>query len=258
MSGAGAPVETRAWHVVAASVAGSRHVRQGRPCEDRYIAEQLGPALLVAVADGAGSAPFAGEGASTASQAALGALRETLAAGSFVGEETLRLVGEAIRAARAALEAEAATRSAPAADFATTLIVAVALPTFVAAGQVGDGCVIAGLDGRLEQLTAPDKGEYANETAFLTSKDFELNLQLKLTHGTVTALAARTDGLDYALHQPGRTEFLPWYEDVFSFARESGGAREASDQFGDYLASERVRSQTDDDVTVVVGVLAEG
>lgn len=67
------------WRVLAESVTGAGHRRTGVPCQDAHASVALpgvaltGGALVAAVADGAGSVPFGGDGARLASQAAVAA-----------------------------------------------------------------------------------------------------------------------------------------------------------------------------------------
>src|SRR3954468_16016063 len=64
------------WRALGASVAGAGHRARGIGCEDASSVEVLDDGtLLVAVADGAGSAPRASEGSTRAVAAAMDALR---------------------------------------------------------------------------------------------------------------------------------------------------------------------------------------
>ncbi len=56
-------------------------------------------------------------------------------------------------------------------DFATTLTCLAATPEQLIVGQLGDGAVVArGADGILDTVTTLQRGEYANETYFLTQE----------------------------------------------------------------------------------------
>src|SRR4051794_1156891 len=98
------------WRALAASVTGSGHRARGIGCEDASAVEVLDDGtLLIAVADGAGSAPRASEGSTRAVAAAMAALR------SGAGVEVV------VEGARASLEpVSAGDRMA---DLATTLLV---------------------------------------------------------------------------------------------------------------------------------------
>ena len=64
-----------AWHIVAARATGTGHRNSGKDCEDYHKTESLpGNIHVLAVADGAGSAARAAEGARIAVQTALDAV----------------------------------------------------------------------------------------------------------------------------------------------------------------------------------------
>ena len=148
------------WRVTSASVCGVGHVRGGKPNQDSHgwaIADD-GSVLAIVVADGAGSASLAEVGAQVAAHAAL----VSLASGASADPEGwTQCLQSALQAALNAVEAESASREVQSRDLATTLILALAGPSGVAAAQIGDGAVVVGDGpGGLVSLTAPRSGEY--------------------------------------------------------------------------------------------------
>ncbi len=94
------------WRVVGASITGSSHQRFGEPCQDA-AGWALGPerSLIVAVADGAGSAKLGGEGARLAISTAIDHLTGRRSLGS--GESHEKDLIAALERARSALASEA-------------------------------------------------------------------------------------------------------------------------------------------------------
>jgi serine/threonine protein phosphatase PrpC len=64
------------WQALGASVKGGAHEKQGLSCQDAYYwwFHRRGRGLLIAVADGAGSAPKADKGARRATKGEVGVL----------------------------------------------------------------------------------------------------------------------------------------------------------------------------------------
>src|SRR5690349_12307026 len=99
------------WQLAAAQKRGSRHEAIGTNCEDAYHVVQPAPGLLViAIADGAGSAKFAEIGANVAVQ---NSAVQVCAGWEQVGDTPddptiLRLLQEGMSAARSAVQAQAA------------------------------------------------------------------------------------------------------------------------------------------------------
>src|SRR5579862_696860 len=110
------------WKVVAASVIGVSHEKVMLPCQDAHRWLVLpGGLLLVAMADGAGSAALADVGAAVAVEAAIGRLAELVVALPWLKSEDG--LSDVLRAGRAAVEAEAERRAAELRYLACTLIV---------------------------------------------------------------------------------------------------------------------------------------
>src|SRR5438270_66790 len=134
--------------VLAATRVGGSHEAVGVPCQDAYAwAEAGGGVLVIAVADGLGTAPRSDEGAAIAVEAAVnGAL-----------------------AARAALEAHAEECAVALSDLASTLVFVAVKEGTVCVAQVGDGAVVAEVAEGLALVSGPDHGEYVNEVVPLTA-----------------------------------------------------------------------------------------
>lgn len=250
------------WRVAAASVRGAAHEKTGLPCQDAHhwcaLSETV---LLVAVADGAGSAPLAEIGASKAVRAAVDSVQRKLGmapAPSRMAEvDWASLLTATLIEAKAAVEAEANHRSLPPADFASTLIVAIAGLDFVAAVQIGDGAVIAAeSSGSLTCVTRPPAGEYLNETTFLTSASALDSARPIVWRGTLKHLAVISDGLQMAaLKMPAAEPHPGFFKPLFGFLEQQADLPEAQSALASFLASPRLRERTDDDITLLLGTL---
>jgi hypothetical protein len=208
--------------------------------------------LVAAVADGAGSAPLAEHGSRLAADAALAHLR---AAGPDPsGDAWQDALRGALEAARRAVHEGAAAHGTAPRDLATTLIVAVASAGAACAAQVGDGAaLVRTADGALHPLTAAVRGEYANETVFLTSPGAVEGAQLARVLGDVAGFAALTDGLQ-GLALQGGAPHAPFFVPLFHFAAEPLPAAEAQAGLDAFLTGPRVTARADDDLTLLLAV----
>jgi hypothetical protein len=245
--------------VIAASVRGASHERVGQPCQDAHAAAVLsGDILVAAVADGAGSAAFAGEAATLAAQRAVETVQGWEREPPYEDGERRVSLCAALREARLALERAAEARSVSLREFATTLIVLIATRECAAAAQVGDGAAIVGAaDGSLHTLTAPQCGEYINETTFLTAPDALETAQCAVWRGTATHLALLTDGLQrLALKMPEGAPHAPFFAPLFRFVSEATDETQANAQLQAFLRSPRITERADDDLTLLLASLA--
>ncbi len=260
LSAAAAPgaVAAPGWRVAAASVQGVAHLRAGVPCQDAHRWSALpGGRLVAAVADGAGSAPLAETGARIAADALVDSVRDALAADPDADVGTVLERG--FHAALEAVIEEAAGRGADPSDLATTLAAAIAGPERAVAAQVGDGAVVVrGRDGVLHVAgVAAPRGEYLNETVFLTSPGALEPLRAAALEAAPSHLALLTDGLQLlALRMPGFTPHAPFFEPLFRFAAEEADPERASGRLRAYLAGPRISERADDDLTLLLAALA--
>lgn len=250
------------WSVKAASVAGAGHRQNGLPCQDAHHWRQLpGGVLVAAIADGAGSAFQAELGARVASAAAVAWLCEKPRAFPKPGrlEQWQELLGQGLQAAGAAVAAEAVGQSVDMSELATTLILLVAAPDYVAAAQVGDGAVVVAQDDEnLIALTLPQRGEYCNETLFLHSEAAIDQAQISVWEGAPHGVAMLTDGLQMlALNWREGVPHRPFFAPLWKFARETIDDAAAESQLVAFLQSPRIASRTDDDLTLLLASLRD-
>jgi len=249
------------WRVVAASICGKSHEKLGQLCQDAHHWEILPEGVLIAaVADGAGSAVLGKVGAIVATQTAVETIRSNKAMLQSSEDEASwqLLLTNALAAAKTSVEAEAVACQMTARDLATTLIIVIATPKLIAAAQIGDGVAVMGdRQGNLIALTAPQRGEYANETTFLVSPNAMDIAQVTLWRGATANIAILSDGLQMlALEMSEGTPHAPFFAPLFHFLGEVKDEAEAKEQLVNLLRSERVAKFTDDDLTLLLATLA--
>ncbi|MBI5652228.1 MAG: protein phosphatase 2C domain-containing protein [Chloroflexi bacterium] len=243
------------WRVVGAAVPGTAHRARNLGCQDAFAYRVLPQgALVIAVADGAGSAERAADGARGAVEQARAFLETTLTDHAPADDAAWRaLMRDAFRAARDALTQLGATAQLPVRAFATTLTCAILVADRLIVAQLGDGAVIAQTARGAYVLAAtPQRGEYANEAYLLSMPGALDQIVVTLSDQPLDALAVMTDGLlRLALQLPGYAPFPKFFEPLFAFAAEAQNAN-ASAELAAFLDSERVCARTDDDKTLVL------
>jgi Protein phosphatase 2C len=257
---ASSPSGTGNWQFAAAQQCGSSHEATGGVCEDAYSVRMPTPDLLViAVADGAGSAQHAQAGATAASERGAAQLCARLeSAGATMDDLTLEeILREAMGAALEAVQGEAVLRQVSDRELATTLILVIAHREFIAATQIGDGAaVLADASGEILSLTVPTPGEYINEVVFLTSADAIQTAQVKIRRGRANRVAVFTDGLQMlGLEWPEFVPHEPFFTPLFDFIAGATDEVRATKELETFLSSEKIAALTDDDQTLVLAAL---
>jgi Protein phosphatase 2C len=218
------------WRVAGASVRGTSHIEFDIPCQD-YCSYQRLPigsssGLIIAIADGAGSARFSETGA------------------RVVVDHLLKIIDQS--------EATALQQGEELREFGCTILFALVgeLASFFV--QIGDGAWIVKRNDQYLAATWPSDGEYVNETTFLTSPNWAESIRCQLIDN-VSAVAGFTDGLQrLALQLDNQTVYAPFFDPLFSVLRTSEDDSSLISPLMEFLASERVSDRTDDDKTLVL------
>ncbi|MEN9918572.1 MAG: hypothetical protein RL662_1008 [Bacteroidota bacterium] len=214
--------------MVAASQRGRSHAHEGNARDDDFRLAQLceGNWYIMAVADGAGSAKYARQGANIACNTVSEICQTQLskynkevdelikdfdkersdAKRKKLGDALYNIIGSAVFKAYKNIEKEAADSGSQVKDYATTFLVSIAkkfrFGWFIATFWVGDGGI--GIyhkeTGYLKIMGEPDGGEFAGQTRFLTMPEVmqpaEIYKRLRFEIvDDFTALILMTDGV---------------------------------------------------------------
>lgn len=257
MSAATPPETAPQWRVLSASVRGTSHVRTGLPCQDSvYHCLAANGALIAAVADGAGSAPLSDIGSSIAARESVETARTSmLHTSADISESYLKATLKAsVLVARSSVQAEARARGGSVRDFATTLLLVICAPDVIGAAQIGDGAVVVSDEsGGYSPFTTPQRGEYANETVFLVSRNALDSMQLKAETASPARVAMFSDGLqNLVLDLATNAPHAPFFSPVFQWLESQPDPPESNSALEGLLTSPRVTQRTDDDVTLLL------
>jgi hypothetical protein len=235
------------WKIIGATVTGTSHRDAGTDCQDAAGWRSESGIACLAVADGAGSRPLSAAGSALAVERALLAAAECA---DPLGP--LAWIRAAFDDAHEHIAALAASAGHAADDYATTLALAVITDTAVAVGQVGDSIAVVGGPDSYRAVDPEVKGEYVNETFFITQHDWLDHLRVTvMPAAAVSSIALSTDGLRYKILANPVTgiPFDPFFDDLVSYAR---GAEADSESVVRFLAS--LDDQTGDDKSLVTAV----
>jgi Protein phosphatase 2C len=224
-------------------------------CQDHsayaVVGGPQGAALVIAVADGAGSAPASFHGAKTAVECALAYFTAAVADGRALDADE---VARCFAAVREDVLAVAAEYEHAARDYSSTLLTVVATEEKTLIGQIGDGAVVLD-DGTLRVATWPQQGEYANTTHFVVQDDAMEQL-VTVEAGGARRIAVFSDGLQaLALQYDTQTPYEPFFAPFFEYLEASPkDDAEVEDELRAYLESGSVNARTDDDKSLVLAV----
>lgn len=179
-----------------AACRGTYHIQSDLPCQDSAGGRKWGDFAAVVLADGAGSCPYAQQGAMTAVETTLKLLEEKGA--DWICGETGPIPCAVISAC---LESFAQNPYEPQEQACTLLFCLTHADGRYVCGHLGDGYVFRISGETACVLSAPENGESLNETVFVTSPKAEEHF--RLTRGVLQrgeAILLCSDGAGEALY----------------------------------------------------------
>jgi Protein phosphatase 2C len=207
------------------------------------------PGMMIAIADGAGSARLSQIGARVAVDHLLKIIPSTVANILDLNSDVAR---QWLKETRGQLEATASEQGCDLRDLGCTVLVAI-LGEFASFFiQIGDGAWIVQRDDEYLAATWPSDGEYVNETTFLTSPNSLDSIKCRMIDG-ICAAAGFSDGLQrLALQLDTHTVHAPFFDPLFAVLRATDDETSLISPLVEFLSSERVAERTDDDKTLVL------
>ncbi|AFZ28070.1 hypothetical protein Cylst_6099 [Cylindrospermum stagnale PCC 7417] len=249
------------WKAIARSATGTSHKIQKIPCQDFGHYRIFNDVIVGAVADGAGSAKYSQIGSKLAVETVLKCFAEINQYPDRQGFsqplgkiEAEKLFAKIVNQVITDLNNQAAKEGYSVNDLACTLLVFVATPDWFVAMQIGDGfIVVRSQNSEYQLLFEPDKGEFFNETTFVTSANALDEMQVQVISAKQEFICASTDGLEkVAIRLSDWKAFPPFFKPFDEYLQEIANP-DAEDQYIiDFLNSERLNSRTDDDKTLLL------
>lgn len=242
------------WQYINSSTIGASHIKVGLPCQDAHQIIAKENVLIVALADGLGTASLSDTGATLAVSTAIAELESQDITLENQPTQWTKLIENAFIAAQDALRKEAESASKALREYNTTLIVGIVHPTIAVVGHLGDGAVIVQTNtSQLLPLSWPHNEEYVNEVTPLTHATALESVHYKSYTDPIDGVAFLTDGLQtLALEFASGEPYQPFFTPFFDLLSQPVERDSLSSQLDQFLQSERVCQKTDDDKTLVI------
>jgi serine/threonine protein phosphatase PrpC len=249
------------WKAIARYATGTSHQEQKIPCQDCGLYRIFNDVIVGAVADGAGSAKYSHIGSELAIKTVIKCFAEINELPDKQGfsqplseMEAKEVFTKFVKEVITALNKQATNKGYSVQDLACTLLVFIATSEWIAVMQIGDGfMVVRSQDSEYQLLFEPDKGEFFNETTFVTSANALEEMQVQVISGKKEFICASTDGLEkVAIRLSDWKPHAPFFKPLEEYLRETDKPEDDEKYVIDFLNSERLNSRTDDDKTLLL------
>jgi len=247
-----------------ARVTGPSHIKKGIPCQDAMAFEAIRETTaVIAVSDGLGSAEFSEIGSEIAVRTSSGTISDLFR--EKIGDTTLaditknrEIIEKSFLNAREAIRRYAEENNIPPGKLACTLMVLLIDRNYVSCGHVGDGGIVGIREGEPVIISDPGYSEYINETTPVTSDKWRSDFRINENIPGIDSVFVFTDGCQRAVltkpggkYQPHTPFFNPFYRYINSITDFD----EASEDLKNLLSSGMMAENSEDDKTLVVGVI---
>ncbi len=208
--------------------------------------------MFAAVADGAGTAKFSAKGA----RLAVHILRQEvqLCLEKCKTNLTAEMLKSAVLKTSTHIEDHASRSGHNRRDYASTLICTILLPNHAWHLQVGDGAAVFRYGQQRYVDYWPAKGEYGNETFFITDENILGQLYINEIQ-MPEEVTLFTDGLEsIALNLKNKEVHQPFYESFYRVLRqrEAGFQKDLAEGLASWMQTDLVTSRSDDDKSLVL------
>ncbi|HYA75823.1 MAG TPA: PP2C family serine/threonine-protein phosphatase [Burkholderiaceae bacterium] len=250
---------TMKWKVFFASATGKYHLTSNIPCQDAGHFVVMGDVLIGAVCDGAGSASQGQAGADFFAKTVTELIAESVKAKELVPgaqpeyREQLRAL---IERARARLGEIAASQELELRDFSCTLVGCISSPEEGCLFHIGDGFAVYLRDTGESVVSQPENGEYADQTYFVTDKDWQEHLRVtqfrEVNRGGLIGLMS--DGASpFAINRMRTGFYRPFIDPVATFL-SSATEQNGNQALQKVLEDEKTHAITTDDKTLLLAL----
>ncbi|WP_284620549.1 PP2C family serine/threonine-protein phosphatase [Aquabacterium humicola] len=259
--------DASAWQATGASVCGKSHIDGGLPNQDYFAIERVleGDAWIAIVSDGAGTAPRAADGSREACRVIAAGLRTFVHSRRGGGPE-LSGFRDTIEASVDHLRARLAATGFPLSDFHCTFVACLVAGPVGFIARIGDSVALttrfALVPGSADRhvdffpdassvLHEPDRGEYANETHFVTEPDWRDHLRVTPLPAQTDAVVLMTDGaMDVAMTR--KKVFRGFLSNLVGRLAVTPGRADRDATVSAWLGDRQTFAITGDDKTLVV------
>lgn len=238
------------WRISNYETQGSSHLKTGTPCQDKTFSQTNGDIYAVALADGAGSAPYSHFGADCVTRSICAYLIDKYddLINNPDGVEVKKEILGVLRHGLGLLADELGCQSK---DLASTLLAAAVKDDTYILIHLGDGLIGYEKNDSVQVASTPSNGEFSNQTTFVTSTDAPMIMKIyrgKL--GDIDGFILMSDGTASALYDKRMNRLAPSVKSLFdwtgNFTRETvrNNLRSSFEQ--------SIKKKTQDDCSVLI------
>ena len=248
------------WKVVGASARGEAHIKSALPCQDHHYFDTWSETLVVIVCDGAGSASHSDQGARMGSEYVTKALIEAVRSHRVDLYRDAAALRELLEIKIRELREQLLTGNADSSQldlsaFHATLVGLIFHPEGGFFFHIGDGAALAlnAEHTKTVAFSAPENGEYADQTYFYTMDNWKEHLRITPVSNLAHTFLLMSDGtMPFCLNRIHDHVEPKFFQPVDKYLTQDDVSTDMGSQaLLKTLSSDRANSISKDDKTLV-------
>jgi serine/threonine protein phosphatase PrpC len=237
------------WKIAGAAIIGTSHISSNTECQDKIDYNDESDTICIALADGAGSCKYSGIGAEISCKATIDYLKQKFDLFWRLAEKEVKRT--IIHGIMTRLGIEASKLHCDKSELSSTLLFAAIKGNRFIIGHIGDGVICGEKDNALVLLSAPENGEFANTTYFVTSNNYKHHF--RIYRGDVSEFSSfylMSDGASESLFHKKTQKISPVLSS-FSQWMESHPIAEVNEALSENI-KEYFSKHTTDDCSIII------
>ena len=207
------------WNSIQCAVQGRGHIKTGTPCQDKTCFMSENDINVIALADGAGSAPMSHYGAEIVTHKICELLTQQFDI-YFNEDDGVAVKRVIIGMLLEGLNKLAEDLNCAIKDLASTLLAVAVHDGKYIILHIGDGVIGYIKDEVLKIASHPENGEFVNTTVFVTSEDVLQTMKImKGQLNGITGFALMSDGTETSLYNKREKSLAPALKKIMDLSR---------------------------------------
>ena len=239
------------FRIAGASTIGTSHIKNEKPCQDKFFSKKIKNVATISLADGAGSCSKSDIGAEICTRYIVDFLCNNFDK-TFL-QSDLEISEEILKGVRKSLQNMSDELNAPLKDFSSTLLFVAVKGNKFLAGHIGDGLIGSFDESGSQVFSPPENGEFSNQTFFITMGDAKDHLRIyKGNLNSTLGFILMSDGSYESLFDTQKNELTDANSTFFSWLVDKKNSIEKIEKSLEETLINKFTQRTFDDCSIIL------
>ena len=239
------------FRIAGASTIGTSHIKNEKPCQDKFFSKKIKNVATISLADGAGSCSKSDIGAEICTRYIVDFLCNNFDK-TYLKRE-LEISEEILKGVNKSLQNMSDELNASLKDLSSTLLFVAVKGNKFLAGHIGDGLIGSFDESGSQVFSPPENGEFSNQTFFITMGDAKDHLRIyKGNLNSTLGFILMSDGSYESLFDTQKNELTDANLTFFSWLVDKKNSIETIEKSLEETLINKFTQRTIDDCSIIL------